>query len=99
MGCYRIDLGDIMKEKNQTKEKWIRMNNIMNKVLKILGIIGIVLVAISLIVAFFGILMRTSYVNLFYAGISLLIFVVPAYFAAFLMVFAIAVIIEGKSKK
>ena len=88
-----------MKEKNQTKEKWIRMNNIMNKVLKILGIIGIVLVAISLIVAFFGILMRTSYVNLFYAGISLLIFVVPAYFAAFLMVFAIAVIIEGKSKK
>ena len=88
-----------MKEENQPKEKWIRMNNIMNKVLKILGIIGIVLVAISLIVAFFGILMRTSYVNLFYAGISLLIFVVPAYFAAFLMVFAIAVIIEGKSKK
>ncbi len=88
-----------MKEENQPKEKWIRMNNIMNKVLKIIGIIGIVLVAISLIVAFFGILMRTSYVNLFYAGISLLIFVVPAYFAAFLMVFAIAVIIEGKSKK
>ena len=88
-----------MKEENQPKEKWIRMNNIMNKVLKIIGIIGIVLVAISLIVAFFGILMRTSYVNLFYAGISLLIFVVPAYFVAFLMVFAIAVIIEGKSKK
>ena len=88
-----------MKEENQPKEKWIRMNNIMNKVLKIIGIIGIVLVAISLIVAFFGILMRTSYVNLFYVGISLLIFVVPAYFAAFLMVFAIAVIIEGKSKK
>ena len=88
-----------MKEENQTKEKWIRINNIMNKVLKIIGIIGIVLVAISLIVAFFGILMRTSYVNLFYVGISLLIFVVPAYFAAFLMVFAIAVIIEGKSKK
>ena len=88
-----------MKEENQPKEKWLRMNNIMNKVLKIIGIIGIVLVAISLIVAFFGILMRTSYVNLFYAGISLLIFVVPAYFAAFLMVFAIAVIIEGKSKK
>ena len=88
-----------MKEENQPKEKWIRMNNIMNKVLKIIGIIGIVLVAISLIVAFFGILMRTSYVNLFYAGISLLIFVVPTYFAAFLMVFAIAVIIEGKSKK
>ena len=88
-----------MKEENQPKEKWIRMNNIMNKVLKIIGIIGIVLVAISLIVAFFGILMRTSYVNLFYAGISLLFFVVPAYFAAFLMVFAIAVIIEGKSKK
>ena len=60
-----------MKEENQPKEKWIRMNNIMNKVLKIIGIIGIVLVAISLIVAFFGILMRTSYVNLFYAGISL----------------------------
>ena len=88
-----------MKEENRPKEKWISMNNIMNKVLKIIGIIGIVLVAISLIVAFFGILMRTSYVNLFYAGISLLIFVVPAYFAAFLMVFAIAVIIEGKSKK
>ena len=88
-----------MKEENQPKEKWISMNNIMNKVLKIIGIIGIVLVAISLIVAFFGILMRTSYVNLFYAGIYLLIFVVPAYFAAFLMVFAIAVIIEGKSKK
>ena len=88
-----------MKEENQPKEKWISMNNIMNKVLKIIGIIGIVLVSISLIVAFFGILMRTSYVNLFYAGISLLIFVVPAYFAAFLMVFAIAVIIEGKSKK
>ena len=88
-----------MKEENQPKEKWLRMNNIMNKVLKIIGIIGIVLVAISLIVAFFGILMRTSYVNLFYAGISLLIFVVPAYFAAFLMVFAIAVIIEEKSKK
>ena len=88
-----------MKEEYQPKEKWLRMNNIMNKVLKINGIIGIVLVAISLIVAFFGILMRTSYVNLFYAGISLLIFVVPAYFAAFLMVFAIAVIIEGKSKK
>ena len=88
-----------MKEENQPKEKWISMNNIMNKVLKIIGIIGIVLVAISLIVAFFGILMRTSYVNLFYAGISLLFFVVPAYFAAFLMVFAIAVIIEGKSKK
>ena len=87
-----------MKEENQPKEKWIRMNNIMNKVLKIIGIIGIVLVAISLIVAFFGILMRTSYVNLFYAGISLLIFVVPAYFAAFLMVFAIAVIIEKKIK-
>ena len=87
-----------MKEENQPKEKWIRMNNIMNKVLKIIGIIGIVLVAISLIVAFFGILMRTSYVNLFYAGISLLIFVVPTYFAAFLMVFAIAVIIEKKSK-
>ena len=85
-----------MKEENQPKEKWIRMNNIMNKVLKIIGIIGIVLVAISLIVAFFGLLMRTSY---FYVGISLLIFVVPAYFAVFLLIFAIAVIIEEKSKK
>ena len=88
-----------MKEENQTKEKWIRLNNIMNKVLKIIGIIGIVLVAISLIVAFFGILLRTSYVNLFYVGISLLIFLLPAYFALFLLIFAIAVIIEEKSKK
>lgn len=88
-----------MKKEKCTKEKWIRINNIMNKVLKIIGIIGIVLVAISLIVAFFGILLRTSYVNLFYAGISLLIFVLPAYFAVFLLIFAIAVIIEEKSKK
>lgn len=87
-----------MKEENQTKEKWIRINNIMNKVLKIIGIIGIVLVAISLIVAFFGILLRTSYVNLFYTGISLLVFVLPAYFVVFLLVFIVAVIIEEKSK-
>ena len=85
-----------MKEEKQAKEKWIRINNIMNKVLKIIGIIGIVFVAISLIVAFFGILLRTSYVNLFYAGISLFIFVLPAYFALYLLIFAIAVIIEKK---
>ena len=86
-----------MKKENRTKEKWTCLNNKMSKALKILGIIGIVLVVISLIVAFFGILLRTSYVNLFYAGISLLIFVLPAYFAVFLLIFAIAVIIEKRA--
>ena len=88
-----------MKEDKCIKEKWTCLNNKISKALKILGIIGIVLVVISLIVAFFGILLRTNYVNLFYAGISLLIFVLPAYFAVFLLIFAIAVIIEEKSKK
>ena len=85
-----------MKEDKCINEKWTCLNNKMSKALKILGIIGIVLVVISLIVAFFGFLLRT---NLFYAGISLLIFVLPAYFAVFLLIFAIAVIIEEKSKK
>ena len=86
-----------MKEDKCIKEKWIHMNNKMNKVLKIFGVIGIVLVGISLVVALLGFLMSSE--NLFYAGISLLIFVLPAYFAVFLLIFAIAVIIEEKSKK
>ncbi len=93
---YIIKLGDIMKKEKRTKEKWIHMNNKMNKILKIFGVIGIVLVAISLIAAFLGFLMSSE--NLFYIGISLLIFVLPAYFVVFLFVFIIAVIIEEKSK-
>ncbi len=86
-----------MKEDKYIKEKWTCLNNKMSKALKILGIIGIVLVVISLIAAFLGFLMSSE--NLFYTGISLLIFVLPAYFAVFLLIFAIAVIIEEKSKK
>ena len=65
----------------------------------LLLLLATVIVAISLIVTFFGVLLRTSYVNLFYAGISLLIFGLPAYFAVFLPIFAIAVIIEEMSNK
>ena len=86
-----------MKEDKCIKEKWTCLNNKMSKALKILGIIGIVLVGISLVAAFWGFLISSE--NLFYAGISLLIFVLPAYFAVFLLIFAIAVIIEEKSKK
>ena len=94
--CYKINSGDIMKKEKRTKEKWIHMNNKMNKILIIFGVIGIVLVAISLIAAFLGFLMSSE--NLFYTGISLLVFVLPACFVVFLLVFIIAVIIEEKSK-
>ena len=85
-----------MKKEKRTKQKWIHMNNKMNKVLKIFGVIGIVLVGISLVAAFFGFLMSSE--NLFYTGISLLVFALPIYFVVFLLVFIIAVIIEEKSK-
>ena len=85
-----------MKEKNQTKEKWIRMKNIMNKVLKFIGIICVVILAVSLIAGFLGFLTGNEF--LFNAGLSFLIFVLPACFVVFLLVLLIAAIIEDKSK-
>ncbi len=85
-----------MKEDKCTKEKWTHMNKKMNKILKIIGIIGIVILAISLIVAFLGFLMNSE--NVFYTGISLLIYGLPVLFVLFLLIFIIAVIIEEKSK-
>ena len=85
-----------MKEENQTKEKWIRMKNIMNKVLKFIGIICVVILAVSLIASFLGFLTGSEF--LFYTGCSLLFFVLPACFVVFLLVLLIAAIIEEKSK-
>ena len=72
------------------------MNKQMNKILKAVGIIGIVFVVITLATTFFGFLMNSE--NLFYTGLSLLFFVLPGYFVVFLLILLIAGIIEAKNK-
>lgn len=89
-------LGDNMKDK-RTEEKWNCLNNKMSKALKIIGIVGVALFAVSLITAFSGFL--TGSELLFNIGVSLFVFALPAYFAVFMLIFLIAVIIEEKSKK
>ncbi len=89
-------LGDNMKDK-RTEEKWNCLNNKMSKALKIIGIVGVALFAVSLITAFSGFL--TGSELLFNTGVSLFVFALPAYFAVFMLIFLIAVIIEEKSKK
>lgn len=85
-----------MKDK-RTEEKWNCLNNKMSKALKIIGIVGVALFAVSLITAFSGFL--TGGELLFNTGVSLFVFVLPAYFVVFMLIFLIAVIIEEKSKK
>ena len=89
-------LGDNMKDQ-RTEEKWNCLNNKMSKALKIIGIVGVALFAVSLITAFSGFL--TGSELLFNTGVYLFVFALPAYFAVFMLIFLIAVIIEEKSKK
>lgn len=86
-----------MKEENQTKEKWIRMNKKMNKILKITQIIGFIILVVSLFVLFSGIITGSEF--LFNTGASVLFIVLPAYFILFLLIYLIAVILEKKSNK
>ena len=86
-----------MKEENQTKEKWIRMNKKMNKILKITQIIGFIILVVSLFVFFSGIITGSEF--LFNTGGSVLFIVLPAYFILFLLIYLIAVILEKKSNK
>ena len=68
-----------------------------DKILKLAGIIGGALLIVSIAAGFIGFLLGSEF--LFNFGMSFLIFICPAYFVLFLIVFFIVAMIEEKEKK
>ena len=69
----------------------------MNKVLKIVGIIGVTFFVLSILVSVIGFCINSE--NVFYAGLTFLIFGCPAYFVVWLIIFYIVMILEERTNK
>ncbi|MBR5825607.1 MAG: hypothetical protein IKY78_00830 [Clostridia bacterium] len=69
----------------------------MDKILKVVGTIGVAFLIFSIILAAVGFCVNSE--NIFYAGLTFLIFGCPVYFVLWLVIFLFAVIIEEKAKK
>lgn len=69
----------------------------MDKLLKILGIVMGVILGVGISVGFIGWLANSE--PLFYGGICALIFLLPAIFVIYIIIFLIETIIEEKKNK
>lgn len=69
----------------------------MNKVLNIVGIVGVAFLIISILIAAIGFCINSE--NVFYAGLTFLIFGCPAYFVIWLILFYVVMILEEKTEK
>ena len=69
----------------------------MNKFLKIVGIIGVAFFVLSILISVVGFCINSE--NVFYAGLTFLIFGCPAYFVVWLIIFYIVMILEERTNK
>lgn len=69
----------------------------MNTVLKIVGIVGVAFLIISILIAAIGFCINSE--NVFYAGLTFLIFGCPACFVIWLILFYVVMILEEKAEK
>ncbi len=68
-----------------------------DKILKIVGIIGVAILIAGIVVGFIGFCLNSE--TLFYTGIVFTVFLCPAYFILFLIVLFVVAMIEEKEKK
>ncbi len=69
----------------------------MNKVLKAIGVIGVTFFILSILIAVIGFCINSE--NVFYAGLTFLIFGCPACFVIWLILFYVVMILEEKAEK